>query len=654
MSQNSGRETIVNVAPGFNKNTTDEANEGAWVSGDKVRFRDGRLEKFGGWTYLKDPSANSNAQRVDVGKSTDVTSLVHVAGVSADTQIDGAPRAIKTWSDLDGSKYIAVGTENALEIWDNLKGKVYDSTPITTVVSAANVSTNVGTTIGVCLDNHRLQAGDRVVFNSCSIAGVGATNPITGKYEVLSVTDTKFQVSLDQSFTAAKVTAFGAGSDIALLYHVNRANQTLLGGYGAGTYGTPGANATNGYGFPRTSSGGAERFRLWSLDNFGEDLLAVATSSPLMHWDATNGVSTGDFARRGVRASIIETAPSVASHMFVTEQRHVVMCNTVPPGATSASVDPLSVRWSDRQDYTEWAVSASTEAGHTRLTNGGNRIVGTAKTDQEYLIFTDDAAYTFNYVGHPIWYDPNLVGEKTGLIGKNAVVAVGAIVVWMGHDTFYLYNGATQAMDCKVRKAIFDRKEDTRVDKSKADRIFGGVNEAFHEIIWLYPSVGGSGENDRYVIYNYLEDLWYDGTIVRTSWHEQDVFENPIATGLDSGSNGFFIQHEDGVDDFGNGMSWFATTGWIDIEDGDQTMLVSRMTPSAKAIGNVCFTIRGKKFPHSQAVTTKGPQAFTTATEHLDFRIRARHVQCEFGSSAAGDDFQLGYFKLNPVQDGRR
>lgn len=624
MSYSSGELKVIQFNPGINRNETSYENEATFIDGDKIRFRFGKVEKMKGWTE----------------------SILEQKNDPTNTKIAGVPRAIKSFVDLQSNKYICLGTHKKLEMISS--GVIYDITPLTTITTVTNaITTSIGSTdVRVSFPGHSVQPGYFVVFDN---QGVSAGNNVvlSGEYTVTSVVDaSNFIVNSGVTAAATSVSA-GGSLEISVLYGVGEKDAGAAAGYGAGTYGTPGVS---GYGEPRIGSV-PTKIRTWTLDTWGEDILAAPRDGPLVHWDATNGLESALINRSDVRASIVGTAPATNTLMFVSApERHVVLLGT--EDILTSVFDPLLVRWSDRENYAVWTPTSTNAAGDFRLT-GGSKIIGYVKTKRENLLFTDKSVFSMQYINAPFYYKFSSLSNNANLIAPHAGTEVDGVVYWMGTDAFYYYDGVVKRLPCSLYNYYFDESAENYINYTQSDKIFCGVNKTYNEIIWFLPT-NSSLENNRYIIYNYVEKVWYDGTIVRTTWEPSSVFEQPLATFVSSGEeDSSLFNHNVGVNDGSNPMESYIQTGFFDIADGDDMMFISQFIPDFTIAGTLRMTVEYRKAPFDDA-STKGPYTISESTPKVNVRARGREISLRFESDGLNNDFRFGKLRINPMPDGKR
>ncbi len=604
----------VQFKGGFNKNDTPYAAENWWVNGDRVRYRNGRFEKIGGWVHET------------VSQSTDPTNLFFT----------GVGRDIHGWTDLTLNQYFATGTNAKVEIFNG--NQIYDVSPYREELSLTNAITTVVTESEVTIRDatHALSVGDFVFVDSQ--ASPVDTITLSGEYTVVEVVDAN-NYTVDSGTAATGSTSLAGGAlEINYLLEVGDINNGDVTGYGGGTYDTAGASG-GGYGDPRAGVGGAF-LRQWSLDNWGEDLLACVRGGKIYQWDATNGL--------GVRLQQITNAPTENSLILVAQPtRHLVALGSELEA--TGVFDPMIIRWASQETLTEWASTVSNTAGEYRIPLG-NSIIGVAQTRGEIIIFTDKTVYAMRHVGGNEVFRFELLADNVNAVAQHCATDVNGIVYWMGTDNFYMYDGDVRAMPSTLEEFIFDQDGGGRLNFGQKEKVYCATNNEFNEIIWFYPTED-SLEINRYVIYNYQEGAWYDGTLERTVWLDRNVFSKPYA--LDS--TGKLLIHEEGKDDDGVAMTAFIESGDLDLENGEDMIFIDRFIPDFKLVPNrnAFLTLTVKKYPNQTGIV-KGPYTFNNDTDQIKFRARGRQVSIKYEVTTLGADFEVGAPRFGIQIDGER
>jgi hypothetical protein len=437
-------------------------------------------------------------------------------------------------------------------------------------------------------------------------------------------------------------------------YQINTgpATQVPLLGWGSGGWGTGGWGIGSGDPIP---------LRLWNQYNYGEDLLYGPRGAGLYYWDSSVGTGT-----RGFNITTVGDAdtPIVQNYFTVSDvSRFVIVFGTNDYG--SAILDPMLIRWSDQENYTVWTPAATNQAGSVRLSHG-SEIITAVQTRQETVVFTDSAVYSLQYLGPPIVWGVQLLGDNISIVGPNAAIVASGAIYWMGVDKFYKYDGRVQTLNCNLRRYIFN---DFNAEQSL--QVFAGTNEGFNEIWWFYCSAN-STDVDRYVIYNYLEDNWYYGTMGRTAWLDSGLLDFPIAATYINN----IVQHEDGIDDNSTStpvpIESYISSSEFDIGDGHNFGFVWRILPdltfsnstvsSTNQQPEVNMTLYGLYNSGSGSIDSANQDVVqgTTYVITEEFtgqiytRVRGRQMIFKIGSTQLGTTWQLGAPRIDIRQDGRR
>jgi len=625
--------TKLQFRPGINRDITSYSNEGGWVDCDKVRFRQGFPEVIGGWEKY-----------------------------SSNTYL-GTARALFNWVALDGSDFLGVGTH--LKYYIEQGQAFYDVTPIraTTTNGITFAATDGSSTITATDSTHGAVQGDFVTISGAVSLGGNVTAAVLNQeYQIDSVPTGNTYTFTAKDTTGATVTANASdsgngGSGVDGEYQINAGLNTGVGGtgWGAGTWG----RGTWGSG---ASIGVTTSLRMWSHDNFGEDLLINPRDGSIFYWDKSSGVTTRAVEIGAVSGA--EETPITAKQIMVSDvDRHVIAFGTNPVG--SSIQDPLLIRFSDQESLTDWNPKATNTAGDLRI-GSGSEFVRAIETKREIIIFTDSSVHSMQFIGAPFTFGIQPLASNTTIMGPNAAIAVEDAVFWMGRQNFYVYDGKTQQLPCSVKERVFF---DFNYDQ--AHKVFAGVISEFSEIVWYYCSDtnsvanGGTGENDRYVIYNYAEQTWYYGTLSRTAFLDRGIRTFPIAA-----EGGYLYNHETGYSDDGAIMTSTIESSPIDMGDGDQFTFIRRLIPdftfngSTTSSPTVNVTLQSNNFPAGNylqseiskvdrtAVSTTVP--FEQYTNKADVRLRGRAFSIKVDCSALGVRWRLGSPRVDIRQDGRR
>ncbi len=617
----------VAIAAGVNTMVSPTANEGGWSDGHLVRFRQGLAEKWRGWR-------------------------LH----ALDGGIEGTARALLSFQQLAGDTLLAIATE--VRLYVEKGGHLADITPVErTLAVAAGAVTSFNTTDVLLIDTggaHGMAAGHSFTFDTYDAAGVRV--PAVFVFGGIDLAGQDFQVGTvtsPSSFTVTTPHVFGAGDPPGLGIS-SVAPQTLSvylpAGAAAGTAGL--GWGADGFGItawnqPAAVAAGDLPMRLWSLDSWGQTLLAAPTRGRLYAWSPDVG---GGLSTRGVFVSNPGTPaagpPLIIGGMMVgMPERHAVLFGASALNSEDAATyDPLLVRWSEVEDYTAWQATATNAAGSFRL-QGGGRIVGWQATSQQTLVWTDQAVWAMRFVGMPFVYSFSKLAGNCGLIAQNAHADLGGVVFWMGHDAFWAFTGAgAQQLVCPLHDTVFED-----LNLGQADRITCGTIAANGEVLWFYPSAD-SPEVDRYIVYNPAEQAWYGGALARTAWIDRGSLPQPVG----AAPGGLLYDHEQGVDADGQPMGEWIQSGYFDLGDGEQLLFVSGLIPDFQDLdGSLSLTIRVTDYPN-RAPRVLGPFTVTPETLRVPFRCRGRQASLRIDGGPVGADWRLGAVRVNIQPDGLR
>jgi hypothetical protein len=557
-----------------------------------------------------------------------------------------------------------VGTN--LKFYIELGGSYNDITPLR-VVPAPTINNNpfaltASTTVTVTDTAHGCVTGDFVTFSGATDIGGGGTNVtaavLNQEFQVTVVNANTYTIVISVTPNATAIASSpGGGASVVAAYQLNVGPEFAVpltgwgaGPWGAGLWGTGGAS---------TSS-----IRLWSQSNFGEDLIFAPRGGGLYYWDQTTGLNT-----RGVLISSIMGAdadvPSVVLSTFVSDASRFVFafgCDDY----SSSTLNPMLVRWSDQENFLVWTPAPTNQAGSLQLSHG-SEIVTSIQARQEIVVFTDSAIYSLQYVGPPVVWSSQLLGDNVSIIGPNAVCLASGVVYWMGVDKFYKYDGRVQTLRCDLRQYIF-----SDINLTQASQVFAGTNEGFNEAWWFYCSAG-SNTVDKYVIYNYLEDIWYYGSMERSAWLDSGLRNYPLAATYINN----LVNHELGVDDNSTATTTaipaLISSSEFDIDDGHNFGFIWRVLPDLTFRGSTSGTPQctmtlipfensgsGATDPRSTAGTSNASiQRIATApieefTGQVYIRVRGRQLIFQMESTQIGTTWQLGAPRIDIKQDGRR
>ena len=623
--------TDLKFQPGVDKQDSPYAagDDRRYIDSQLVRFHYGKPERWKGWAYLPNPNET-------------------LIGVVRDTH---------SWVSLNGTRYLALGTNRKLYI---LEGSgLYDITPLRDTESLTNPFTTVsGSPIVTVTDaSHGAALGDFVTFDDTTTNNVVDGIEFNNEFEITEIVDAgSYKITYSSDATGS--TASGGGS-VTATYQISTGPATSTYGYGWGVL-TWGLST---WGTARSSSSVTINARQWSLDNFGEDLIATVLNGGTYQWDTSGGTTTR-------AASLGVTAPVASRFSLVSsDTRHLFLFGTCTTVTDAATQDDLFFRFSDRESLTQWAPKATNEAGSLRIADG-SRIIGAVTSTGQILVWTDQSLHGIQFVGTPFTFGQRQLGANCGLIAQHAAIDVNGKAFWMGDDAFYMYDGVVKKMPCSVQDYVYDDLSYT----NKND-IACGINPEFNEIMWYYPSSSAT-QIDRVVVYNYLEGTWYTTTLGRTTYLGNYTFENPIATQYDSalvanattstgvtntpygvtaGASYVYNQEIGNNQADGTALAASLTTGSIEIANGDQFMSVSKFVPDFTSLtNNVAVTLTLEDYPQSTTSQTTSGNVTSTTTK-INVRGRGRSVKLAFASDTVDDtNWRLGSMKLQLRPDGRR
>ena len=634
--------------PGVNRENTRYASEslgsvntgtqsvGGWYESDKVRFRAGTPEKIGGWVRI-------SAQF-----------------------FQGVCRSLWNWVTLSGANLLGVGTN--LKFYIESGGTYNDITPIRASGTINNnpFALTASTTVTVTDTAHGGVTGDFVTFSGATDIGSTGTNvtaAVLNKEFQISVVDANtytIVISVTPNATAIAGSP-GGGASVNAAYQINVGPEYAVpavgwgaGAWGAGLFGTGGTSTTT--------------LRLWSQSNFGEDLVFAPRGGKLYYWDAGSGLTA-----RGVLVSSLPGAdsyvPYVVNFTYVSDtSRFVFAFGTNDPGAVDPyALDPMLIRWSDQESVTTWTPAATNQAGSIRLSHG-SEIVSAVQTRQEIVVFTDSSIYSLQYLGPPAVWSSQLLGDNISILGQNAAIVASGKVYFMGVDKFYVYDGRLNTLRCDLRQYIY-----SDINLTQSAQVFAGTSEGFNEAWWFYCSAD-SNTVDKYVVYNYLEDVWYYGTMARTAWLDSGLRDYPVAATYVNN----LVNHELGVDDnttaTTTAINSYISSSEFDIDDGHNFGFVYRILPDLTFRGSTSGTTPqvtmtliplqnsgagynspqsegGSSYANIQRIVTAPVEEFTG---QVFIRVRGRQMVFKVENNLVGTQWQLGAPRIDIKPDGRR
>ena len=653
--------------PGVNREGTTLANEGGWYDCDKVRFRSGYPEKIGGWAAL------------------------------SYSTFKGVCRSLWNWVTLNGFNLMGVGTN--LKMYVEYGGQYNDITPVRKTTGAGAVPPTTSPTFAATDGSSIItvtdpsvgayQAGDFVTFSGATSLGGNITAAVLNQeYQITSyVSSTSYTITVSVAANSSDVG--NGGGAVTAKYRISIGSDITTAGTGwgagpwnAGTSGDPWAHGW-GTGYP---VGITQQLRLWSQANFGQQLLFSPRQGPVYVWDPTNA-TTPAFGTPGQLVSGTDV-PAMVNQIMVSDSSRIVIafgCNDYG-GYDTTPQDPMLVRWTAQESYTDWTPTATNQAGSYRLSHG-SYIVGALQTRQEILIWTDTALYSMQYIGAPYVWGFTLIADNISIVSPNSMTTAAGVVYWMGTDKFYVYSGRVETLPCAVRSFVYED-----FNRNQQLQVCSGSNEGFSEIWWFYPSVTGPAGTgtatnsnttiDKYVIFNYLDRVWYYGNMARTAWIDSGLRSFPQAATYGN----IIVQHEAAIDDGTTNppspIPCYVQSSDFDIGDGHNYGFVWRMLPDVTFDGSlnpaqgeantdnyptVRFTLRPRQNPGSAYGANNSPEVksvnsyinrnvYTVQqfTEIIYTRARGRQMAVRVESDKLGTQWQLGVPRLDVRPDGRR
>lgn len=703
------------LRPGVNRENTSYANEGGWYESDKIRFRSGQPEKLGGW--VRDTGAVSS--NVSTVANYGVVYVTTMPSPPSGT-LWGICRSMWNWVTLSGNNLMSFGTNLKFYIQNGINGSYYDVTPIRltrTAVANAFTTVNLSRTVVVNDPAHGAQTGDFVTITATS----GAVNGIPAATMGTTAAPVMYQITFIDANSYSIVVATAATSSgtsavtATFSYELTTGNDvySVATGWGAGGWGgvTTGY-ASTGWGLAAASGGVGVGLRFWSESNFGENLIFNPCGGGLYLWAANVSPTIFDRAQlltasgtvtvkngagsSSTTVSIDATCPSAANYVMVSDaSRFVIAFGTNDPTGVYATtaLDPMQIRWSDQESFATWTPAITNQAGDYRLSHGSS-IYTAIQSRQEIVVFTDSAVYSMQYLGAPYVWGFQLLEDNISIIGPNAVVVASNVVYWMGMDKFYVYTGRVQSLPSTLREYVF-----TDIDLGQGFQVNAGTNEGYSEVWWTYCSSGSTVPN-RYVIFDYVDNVWYYGTWNnyagvpqgRTAWLDSALRSYPMAsangapTTASSRTQGSttLVYHESGTDDGANAaitpIVSYVQSSDFDIGDGHNFGFIWRLIPDLTFDGSYVnnpsanFTVRPRTFPGANYGTSNNPSVTSTQnyagqrtyavqqfTEQVYVRIRGRQMAFKVSSGVLnsateglGVQWQLGVSRIDVRPDGRR
>ena len=633
----------LNFRPGVNRDQTSYSGEGGWYECDKIRFFSGYPQKIGGWVKY---SPNF---------------------------FFGTCRQIFNWITSFSDNLLALGTNN--HVYIETGGQYYNITPLESTATLTNpfTATLNSSTITVSHTSHGAETGDFVTFSGATGLGGNITADVLNQdYEITKVDINSYTIQARSNTnlnsitlvtaTSADVSGSPGGGTVTAKYGVASGYASTTFGYGWGTGGWGGAPWGLGSSTPVNL-----QQRDWWFDNFDNDLVMNIRNGAIYYWE--RGSLIAPATALGVRAVLLssltgaQSVPDAAMQTLVSQNdKHLLAFGCQPFAGAPGEFDPLLIRWANQDEPQNWAPNTANSAGFLRVSRG-SKIVRALATRQEILVWTDSSLYSMQYLGTTDVFGLQELADNISIMGPRAVATANNVTYWMGQDKFYVYSGQVQTLPCTLRQYVYQD-----INMNQVDQIVCGSNEGFTEIWWFYPSAD-SNWNNRYVIFNHLENAWYYGEIVRTAWLDTALRDYPVACVTEENASiGYQYLHEYGVNDGDAPMTSYIQSSDFDLGDGEQFMLTRRLLPdfnfteSTAASPTVTMTMRPKRFSGSAyANTASDTQSVISSsatidqyTEQVFIRARGRQMALKVESTELGVQWQLGSLRLDVRPDGKR
>lgn len=633
----------LQFTPGVNRESTSYAAEGTWYTCDKVRFRSGYPEKIGGWARVRASDGSVNTFSL------------------------GTARSMICWGTIAG--YVNTGIGTNIKYYVENDGTYYDITPIrlSQALSVDPFATNGTTTVTVNHTAHGAITGDFVTFSGAVGFNGLTAGDLNKEFQVTYVNANQYTIVVS---TTPSGSSSGGGSLVVAAYQqpVGSATaSTSNSGWGAGTWGgsyASGAPSNTGWGTAISNVSLAIPLRIWNHHNYGQNLLYGPRGGSIYYWDAST--LPANYSNRGILLSAAATAagftgadvPLTNNKILVSEVHRIgLVFGTNAFG--SASYDPMQIRWSDQDNIFQWTPAITNQAGGVRL-SAGTKIITASSTKQEIVVWTDSAVYSMQYTGAPYVWNLSMLADNISIISPQSATPVNNIMYWMGVDKFYMYSGRVETLPCSVRGYVFGD-----INRQQLDQVVCGTNEGFAEVWWFYPS-SQSSINDRYVVFNHLDKVWYYGNIQRTAWLDSGIRQFPMGI-----KDNAILFHENGNDDgstaTATGISAYIESADFDIDDGDRFGFIRRMIPDVTFSNSTSINpaativLKPKAFPGEnygaeppQSVIRSYQYPVEQFTTQVYVRVRGRQMAFRIESDALGTWWQLGATRIDIRPDGRK
>jgi hypothetical protein len=612
--------TQLNFLPGIDTENTETGAEGRWSNCDKVRFRKGLPQKIGGWEKF------SQDYYVGVG------------------------RALHQWFDNTGIRYEGLASDRKVYIYRS--GDNADITPIrqsNTLTSVFNTTSGSSNVI-VNHSSHGAQLGDFITISNVAPTSIGgiSNTALDAEYEIIEITNADAYTISSSETANATVTTTG-NCDIEYQLSIGPDKQTFGFGWSTGTW-----NLST-WSTPRSTSNVTLDLRQWSMNNWGEDLIITPRDGATYLFDTSNGLSDNP-------ATIIANAPTASTLSIVsTETRHLILMGTETTIGDTSTQDKMFIRFSDQENFNSFIANTTNSAGSQRIA-GGSEIRCAKPAKGTILIWSDTAMHSMSFIGPPFIFGFRQLGNDCGAVGLNSAIVVDDVAYWMSDGQFFRYAGAVQEIPCSVLNYVFDD-----INKTQYAQVYAGQTSDFSEIVWYYCS-SNSDQIDRYVIYNYLENSWYFGNLARSTYQDNGVELNPLATeyfpnstantyvtinGLTQGRS-LIYRHEEGVDADGSALSAFIQSGDGDIADGETFSFINKVIPDFQNMeGNAIITLKTRDYPNDSR-TSGEAITVNNSTRFYNTRTRGRQSSLRIENTGIGDNWRFGTIRINIRPDGKR
>ena len=701
--------TKLQFKPGVNRETTSYSNEGGWFDCDKVRFRFGYPEKIGGWEkysptyflgscralhpwisldgsryigvgthlkyYINEGGGYNDINPIRLTTAAgDVTFTASSNQLGADVAIDASVIVLASTSGFPNSGRIKIDNEIITYSGisgNDLTGCVRGQNSTTAATHTSGTVVNCATLIVNDVAHGALQYDFVTYSGATSLGGQVTADILNQEYQITGIIDNdNYQIEAREVAAIVSITGtnglnptyvFADSSDSANggastvgAYQINTGLDTSITGtgWGAGTW------SRGAWGSASSITTSGQQLRIWSHDNFGEDLLTCVRDGNIYYWDKTSGLGSRSVALSSLAGA--NATPTIAKQILISDQdRHIIAFGCDPENDIGTQ-DPLLIRFSSQESLTEWNSTPTNSAGDLRLSDG-SEIVMALETRQQVLVFTDVSLHAMQYLGPPFTFGISSISENITVAGPLAAAAVEDNVFWMGREEFYVYGGAVQRIPCTVRDYVFDD-----INTGQFGKVTAATNTAYTEVWWFYPS-SSSDECDRYVVFNYQQQIWYYGTLERTKWVDRGIDSYPISASTDHALYYQEIGFDDGSVNPPAGISAYIESSQVDITDGEHFMFIRRMIPdmtfrnSSNPTPTAVMTLEVRNYPGANYTNATNSSIVKTAsvpveqfTNNVNLRLRGRSMAFKIASTDTGVAWRLGSPRVEVRPDGRR